>query len=413
MVLRDLKHLIFFEDLLQDANNALVQAACAEGRHALAYNCSYIPEVLLDVEGCFSVRLRAPRCTNPDLATYYMTNRSCPYSKSILERAFEGGYNFIDALLGQECCTTMNRMEQYFDYCKLIPKEKFFTSFIDMPLKKTAWHAGYFRRQIEQKIIEPLGRVYGVDFSEEKLRAAIEQHNEVCRIITEIGDMRKLPNPPVTGYEFHVIQLVSLTCPKDLILPYLRETLEEIKSREPERKFPFRARVMVAGSEIDDPDFTKLLEGCGAYVVADRYCFGSIPGREEIIVRPGEDVLQAIADHYIQTNQCPRAMGPENVVARKQFLYKIAQEYGAEGVIVENMKFCEYWGYERAQAAQWMRDGFSLPGTLPVCQIEKDYTNAATGAAPHPLPGLRGVAGDQAHPVGKVRCEICGKESIA
>ena len=379
MVLRDLKHLIFFEDLLQDANNALVQAACAEGRHALAYNCSYIPEVLLDVEGCFSVRLRAPRCTNPDLATYYMTNRSCPYSKSILERAFEGGYNFIDALLGQECCTTMNRMEQYFDYCKLIPKEKFFTSFIDMPLKKTAWHAGYFRRQIEQKIIEPLGRVYGVDFSEEKLRAAIEQHNEVCRIITEIGDMRKLPNPPVTGYEFHVIQLVSLTCPKDLILPYLRETLEEIKSREPEPKFPFRARVMVAGSEIDDPDFTKLLEGCGAYVVADRYCFGSIPGREEIIVKPDEDIIQAIADHYIQTNQCPRSMGPENVVARKQFLYKIAQEYGAEGVIVENMKFCEYWGYERAQAAQWMRDGFSLPGTLPVCQIEKDYTNAATG----------------------------------
>lgn len=379
MVLRDLKHLIFFEDLLQDANNALVQAACAEGRHALAYNCSYIPEVLLDVEGCFSVRLRAPRCTNPDLATYYMTNRSCPYSKSILERAFEGGYNFIDALLGQECCTTMNRMEQYFDYCKLIPKEKFFTSFIDMPLKKTAWHAGYFRRQIEQKIIEPLGRVYGVDFSEEKLRAAIEQHNEVCRIITEIGDMRKLPNPPVTGYEFHVIQLVSLTCPKDLILPYLRETLEEIKSREPEPKFPFRARVMVAGSEIDDPDFTKLLESCGAYVVADRYCFGSIPGREEIIVKPDEDILQAIADHYIQTNQCPRSMGPENVVARKQFLYKIAQEYGAEGVIVENMKFCEYWGYERAQAAQWMRDGFSLPGTLPVCQIEKDYTNAATG----------------------------------
>ena len=377
--MRDLKHLIYFEDLLQDANNALVQKASADGRLALAYNCSYIPELLLDVEGCFGVRLRAPRCTNPDLATYYMTNRSCPYSKSILERAFEGGYNFIDALLGQECCTTMNRMEQYFDYCKLIPKEKFFTSFIDMPLKKTAWHAGYFRRQIEQKIIEPLGRVYGVDFSEEKLRAAIEQHNEVCRIITEIGDMRKLPNPPVTGYEFHVIQLVSLTCPKDLILPYLRETLEEIKSREPEPKFPFRARVMVAGSEIDDPDFTKLLEGCGAYVVADRYCFGSIPGREEIIVKPDEDILQAIADHYIQTNQCPRAMGPENVVARKQFLYKIAQEYGAEGVIVENMKFCEYWGYERAQAAQWMRDGFSLPGTLPVCQIEKDYTNAATG----------------------------------
>ena len=121
--MRDLKHLLFFENLLRQANNELVQQACAEGRHAIAYNCSYIPEVLLDVEGCFGIRLRAPGCTNPDLATYYMTNRSCPYSKSILERAFEGGYNFIDALMGQECCTTMNRMEQYFGYCKLIPKE--------------------------------------------------------------------------------------------------------------------------------------------------------------------------------------------------------------------------------------------------------------------------------------------------
>lgn len=377
--MRDLKHLIFFEDLLQDANNALVQQACAQGKLALAYNCSYIPEVLLDVEGCFGIRLRAPRCTSPDLATYYMTNRSCPYSKSILERAFEGGYNFIDALLGQECCTTMNRTEQYFEYCKLIPKERFFVSCIDMPLKKSDWHAGYFRRQIEKKIIEPLRRVYGVDFSQEKLRAAVERHNEVCRIISRIGQLRKQENPPITGYEFHVIQLVSLTCPKELILPYLRETLEEVLQRRPDPQPFYRARVMVAGSEIDDPEFTKLLESCGAFVVADRYCFGSIPGREEIVLEEGKDILQSIADSYLYHNQCPRTMGPEAIVGRKQFLFDLAKEYGAEGVILQNMKFCEYWGYERAQAAMWMQEGFALPDTLPVCQIERDYTIAAAG----------------------------------
>lgn len=230
-----------------------------------------------------------------------------------------------------------------------------------------------------EKIIAPLTEVYGIDFSEERIRAAVEQHNEVCRIITELGSFRKLQNPPVTSYEFHVIQLVTLTCPKDLILPYLRETLEEVRAREPDAKPFYRARVMVVGSEIDDPDFTKLLEGCGAYVVADRYCFGSIPGREEIVLTPGCDVLQAIAEQYMYNNQCPRAMGAENIVGRKHFLYDLAKEYGAEGMIVENMKFCEYWGYERAQAAQWMREGFEVPEPIPVCQIEKDYTNAATG----------------------------------
>ena len=76
--MRDLKHMIEFEELLRAANNDMVKAACAEGRKALAYNCSHIPEVLLDVEGCFGVRLRAPNCFSPDMATYYMTNRSCP-----------------------------------------------------------------------------------------------------------------------------------------------------------------------------------------------------------------------------------------------------------------------------------------------------------------------------------------------
>lgn len=258
--MRDLKHLIYFENLLQQANNELVQAACRDGRLALAWNCSYIPEVLLDTDKCFGVRLRAPNCTNPDMATYYMTNRSCPYSKSILERAFEGGYNFISALIGQECCTTMNRMEQYFEYCELIPNEKFFCTYLDMPLRKTEWHAGYYRRQIEQKILQPLEKVYGVDFSEANLRKAVEQFNEVCRIMTEINAMREAENPVITGYEFHVIQLCTQTCPKDLILPYLRETLQELRTREPDPKPGYRARVLIAGSEIDDPEFTKMCE---------------------------------------------------------------------------------------------------------------------------------------------------------
>lgn len=377
--MRDLKHLIYFENLLQEVNNELVKQAVAEGKKALAYNCSYIPEPLLDIEGCFGIRLRAPGCTNPDLATYYMTNRSCPYSKSILERAFEGGYNFLSALIGQECCTTMNRMEQYFEYCKIIPNEKFFVTCIDMPVKKGEWYAGYFRRQIEQKVIAPLSKVYGIDFSEEKILEAIERHNELCRIITEIGDMRKADNPVITGYEFHVIQLVSQTCPKYLIMDKLRETLEELKERKPDAKSPYRTRIMLVGSEIDDPEFTKLIEMCGAYVCADRYCFGSLPGREQITVKEGQHPLDALAEHYMMTNECPRTMGTESILSRRNYMYDLAKEYKAEGIILQNMKFCEYWGYERAIAAKWLAEGRNLPEAIPTCQIERDYANAAIG----------------------------------
>ena len=191
--------------------------------------------------------------------------------------------------------------------------------------------------------------------------------------------MRMADNPVITGYEFHVIQLCTLTCPKDLILPYLRETLQELRERQPDPKPWYRARILIAGSEIDDPEFTKMLEMAGGMVVADRYCFGSMPGREEIPLEEGKDVLQSIADYYMWRNQCPRAMGPENIIARKKYIFDLAEKYRADGIIVENMKFCEYWGYERAQDGMWFYEGYELPRSIPVCQIEKDYTSAASG----------------------------------
>ena len=42
--MKDLKHLIYFENLLQEANNELVQQARAEGEHALGYTCYFVPE---------------------------------------------------------------------------------------------------------------------------------------------------------------------------------------------------------------------------------------------------------------------------------------------------------------------------------------------------------------------------------
>ena len=88
--MKDLKHLIYFESLLENANNERVQKAQAEGNLALGYTCYHVPEALLNVGNCFSVRLRAPHTTSMELATYYMANNSCEFSRAILERAREG-----------------------------------------------------------------------------------------------------------------------------------------------------------------------------------------------------------------------------------------------------------------------------------------------------------------------------------
>ncbi len=374
--MRDLKHLIYFEDLLQEANNELVRKGKEDGNLCLGYTCYFMPEVLLDLPGCFAVRLRAPRCTSPDMASYYMSGRTCHYGRSLLERALEGGFNFIDAQLATETCTVTCRFQEHLDYMDdVINNATFKTSFTDVPFKKNENSIDHYRKQLKIKVLDFLAKEYGVDTSDEAILKAIKINNEVNDIVTEIGNFRKLDNPTITGYEFSVITLVSMVCPKYLIVDKLRETLEELKTREPDDKPNFKIKVLLAGSENDDPDFVKLIEGCGALVVADRHCYGSLESRQHIDIKEGEDPLTAVARHYLMTSQCARFMEQQVMRQRKKQLADYAKEYKADGIIVESNKFCEYWSFER------MIDTIVLPRDFgyPVCSIEKEYINTASG----------------------------------
>ncbi len=373
--LKDLKHLIYFESLLDNADNELVEQAKAEGGLAVGYTCYHMPEPLLNVGNCFSVRLRAPRTGSLDIATYYMSNYTCEFARALVERGIEGGYQFLDALAGVDACSMMNRAMEHFEILQMNAKPEFFVTHCDIPYKIEDYTLASYVKQMRLRVLDRLTEVYGVDTSDAAIRKAVEEHNEVCRIISEIGELRKAENPVVTGYEFHILNLVSFACPKRLILPYLRETLEEIKSREPDEKSPFRARVAIVGSEIDDPNLTKLIESCGALVVSDRYCFGSTPGREVIELRDDEDALTQVCLHIMKHSECARYIADDKVLQRRETADRLAREYHADGIIYEQMKYCDYWGFERALVSHIMADEYGWP----VLSIDRLYNNGNSG----------------------------------
>lgn len=368
--------MIEFEDLLLEANNDLVRKAKEEGKLALGYTCYFMPEVLLNLPGCFSVRLRAPRSGNPDLATYYMSNRTCMYGRALLERAMEGGFKFLDAELATETCTVTCRFQEHLQMMpELIDNPKFFCEFTDVPFKKNENSVIHYRDQLQCHVLDKLHEHYGIDTSDEAILQAIKEQNEMNEVLREIGEFRKLDKPTITGFEFSLCYLVSLVCPHYLILPMLKETLEDLKTRKPDDKPNYRIKAVLAGSENDDPYFIQLIEQCGALVVADRYCYGSLPGMEHIEVKDGERPLDAVARHYLMTSECTRFMEQHVMRQRKEYLANIVKEYKADGIIIEQMKFCEYWSYERMIDTFVLRRDYGIP----VCSIEKEYTNNAVG----------------------------------
>lgn len=373
--MKDLVHIFELEDLLQEAGNELIRQAKADGKRILGYTCYFMPEVLLDLPGCVSARLRAPRSTSPDMATYYMTNRTCMYGRCLLERALEGGFNFLDAQMATETCTVTCRFQEHLQLMDIIQNPDFFCEFTDVPFKKNDNSIDHYESQLQHHVLDKLHEHFGIDTSDEALLQAIKEHNEICRLITEIGSYRKLDEPTITGTEFSIIMLSTLVCPKYLIIDKLRDIAEQLKTRKPDVKKAYRCKVVLAGSEEDDPNFIKLIEECGALVVADRHCYGSLPGREEIVVKEGETPLRAIARHYLDTSSCPRFMEQHVMRERKERLAQIAKEYKADGIIISQMKFCEYWSYERTIDTLIFPKDYNIP----VCSIEKEYVNNAVG----------------------------------
>lgn len=373
--MKDLKNIHFYEDILEQANNDLVQKAKAEGRTCIGYTCYYIPEVLLNIDKAFSVRLRAPNTGSLDISQYYMTSFICGYSRALVERAFEGGYNFLDAYFASETCQQMNRVVENIYELKLVENPKFIHGIIDAPLKISEHGMKHYANQVRTYFLEPMKEKLGIRIDDETIRAAVAEHNRMCEIFEEISEMRKAENPVITAREFHILCLASYACPTYLILPYLEETLADLRTRKPDEKNRWRARVVVVGSEIDDYAFTEILENVNAYVVADRYCFGSLPGRQKIELNDKEDLIDQICAFYLNTSQCPRFMSQDKVQGRLDFVKKLVEDYHADGVIYEQAKFCDFWGYERTLASHIM----SEENDIPSLSIDREYVVTGSG----------------------------------
>lgn len=367
--MQKLKHFDYFEELLTIQENELVKEAINEGRVPIGYTCSYIPQAALMIDKCFPVRLSANNLLDTEEATYFLSAMLCSYSRSILQATLDGEYNFLGALMGTTSCGHMCGAVENVEYQNILGSD-FTIPVIDVPKSKYHDHPiEGARTQYIEKLYEPLQKKFGISFTQETLRQAIKDYNDFADIMIKISDLRKLDKPKITGSEFHVIYQATQVVPKDKILSKLEETYEELLQRD--GFTDYKAKIMLLGSELDDPNFTKIIEEEGGLVVADRYCTGSLPFLKKVEIGDG-DVLFELLKFQMLNQQCPKVI--DDTFNRMNYSVDQYEEFNADGIIYERMKFCQYWAYESVTVQKELR-GLNIPLVI----IEREYSLAAAG----------------------------------
>ena len=121
---------------------------------------------------------------------------------------------------------------------------------------------------------------------------------------------------------------------------------------------------MIFGNSIDNPRFIDIIEAQGCYVVADRFCYGSLPGMEDIEVEG--DPYENIIRHYLTTTECPRMM--EESLGRFDYLMQLVEDYKVDGAMFQVLKFCDLWNWEVLTNFKRLQEA-----GVQVVRVEREY----------------------------------------
>jgi benzoyl-CoA reductase/2-hydroxyglutaryl-CoA dehydratase subunit BcrC/BadD/HgdB len=168
----------------------------------------------------------------------------------------------------------------------------------------------------------------------------------------------------VSGTDAFAATIAGTVMPRD---PYTQELQKWISGLKKKKKSlsEGKKRLMVVGSVSDEIDLFELIENTGkAIVVAENLCFGiRYEGNQ---IKEDGDPVEALAAHYLGSSVCPRMYGKYK--ERLQMLRERIDRSRVDGVVMQNIRFCDLHGAENSLFA---RDLEKIG--IPSLRVEREY----------------------------------------
>lgn len=336
-----------------------------QGKNIVGFLCSHVPEEIIYAAGLLPYRLRAPGCTETTSADVYMGHVNCTYVRSCLEYIYKEKYDFLDGFVFTNSCDHTRRLYDVLRETKHFP----LMHLLSVPHKVGGDEMALFHRSEFNRLKEAVQNVSGVEITEDRLRGAIEVYNESRKLLRELYDLRKAPNPPVTGTEVLAIMVAAGLMPRDQYNELLKKVLEELKARE--GVSDHRARLMVAGGGgCDDPAYYQIIEDLGGLIVTDSLCLGSRSFWQSVEME--EDLMLGLARSYLRQPSC--ANMTDQVAGRVDFIKEMVKDFSVDGVIFQRIRYCDLWGGQLLYVTDKLKES-----SIPMLSLEREYATEGAG----------------------------------
>jgi len=337
----------------------------SKGGKVVGWLCTYVPEEVIHAAGALPIRIIGySHEANLDDANAHLYINNCTFSRSCLQLGLEGQYEFLDGVVGGSTCDGARRLfdvwRQYvgtpFHHVLTVPRK-----FTERAHELYYEEVMLFKKHFEEH--------FGVEITDEALERSVGVLNESRLLLRDLYDLRKRDKPPVSGAEVMEVLNAAYRMPKELFNAWLRELIGELKSSD--KAFSGKARVMLVGSVLTNPDFVKSIEDQGALVVTDELCTSTRYWGDRVVIDERRPVLESIARRYLDNFPCAR-MYPSD--ERFDRIIEYARDFKVDGVISETVRYCVQYAHD----LPLLSDRLSEHG-IPMLSLDVEYGTAGSG----------------------------------
>jgi len=322
----------------------------------IGWFCSFVPEELIMAAGLEPVRLQGQEDRIKE-ADGYVCSNLCSYLKNLMESGLNSKMADMAGVVFVNSCDGMRRM---YDLWSQYVNPKQFIYWLEVPKNQNETAVSYFTHQLSSWS-DRLEKDFGVEISEEGLKRAVTVTNEHRRLIAKILEDQKECPPRYAGSDLLRLLTFEATVPKPEGTGRLKEAL---------RSFPGTSsaqvnhpRILVMGNEIHRPALFEMVEKAKGSIVLFDTCNG-LKQYADLVDETGP-ALNSLARRYLLKPSCARMPG---FAMRLERLKKLISDFGIQGVIYSNIKYCDYGLFEIPQIEKAMKDR-----GLPFLILENDY----------------------------------------
>lgn len=353
-----------FREVISSPRNKYLDNWIDSGKKVVGYYCSYIPEEVITAAGMLPYRVRGAGSKDTSIADTYLSARVCTFVRHGVNLALEGEFAFLDGVVLANTCDHVRRAFDVWNHKVDIP----FKAFLSIPRTFEDHVFDWYRDEVGN-LTSGIEEHFSVKIDDDKLKAAVELHNETRRLLLRLAELRKDAHPPITGTDALTVSVAAQVMPKEDFNPMLEQLLGELDNGEQVTN-SYRARLILTGGEFDEPEYLRNVEEQGGLVVAEDVCFGTRSFSE--LVKEDGDVMENILHRYLYHIPCARMVG--EFPKRAETVQNLVRDFNADGVIFQRMKFCDPWASDAHNLQLRMKEQ-----NIPMLVLDREYGVTGSG----------------------------------